>query len=69
MQLYIHEISIKDDGDFSRRFNYVSWLWAQSCSLSRGEDEKDYYRKEHWSAKYCLEQGLPVSFLEEYENK
>lgn len=69
--MYIHEITLPEKDDFSERFNYVSWLWQQACNPLNSLEKQDFYQNEHWSAKYNLEQGLPMSFLNEYkpENK
>lgn len=60
---YVHEIQVEGDDDFSKRFNYVSWLWKR---YNETNDEK--YLDEHFNAKVCLEQGHQISFLNEYQS-
>ena len=64
MQTYIHNIKLPDKDEFSKRFNYVSWLWQRYAETN---DEK--YFDEHFNAKLALEQGHPMSFLNEYTVK
>jgi len=59
---YIHEIKLSGNDEFSKRFNYVSWLWQRYS-----ETDDDKYLDEHFNAKLALEQGHPMSFINEYE--
>ena len=60
MQTYIHNIKLDSKDEFSKRFNYVSWLWQRYIETN---DEK--YMEEHFNAKLALEQGYPISFINE----
>lgn len=57
MEKFIHEIKLVETGEFSKRFNRVSELFA----IAQKEDTKEAW-EEYFQTKYCLEQGLPISF-------
>ena len=65
MQKYIHEIQLTGKDEFAEKFNYVSWLWEQS-NKPYSSVLKNFYWEEHKIQKYNLEQGMPISFLNEY---
>lgn len=67
MEKYIHEVQITGKDEFAERFNYVSWLWQQACNPLNPPDKQNFYWEEHCTQKFNLEQGLPMSFLNEYE--
>lgn len=55
-EIFIHELKLPEKDDFSARFNQVSDLFA----IAQKEDTKEAWDEYH-SAKYCLEQGLPIA--------
>lgn len=57
MNIFIHEIKLPESDEFSKRFNRVSELFA----IAQKEDTKETW-EEYIEVKYCLEQGLPISF-------
>lgn len=68
METYIHNIQLSGKDDFSKRFNYVGWLWQRANDQTLTEDQQQFYMNEHFNSKLALEQGMPISFLNEYEN-
>lgn len=62
MKTYIHNLTFQDNSEFSQRFNYVSALWGWAHEEGISEEEADKRLQEHMEAKYCLEQGLPISY-------
>lgn len=56
MNIFIHEIKLPESDEFTKRLNRVSELFA----IAQREDTKEAW-KEYIEAKYCLEQGLPIS--------
>lgn len=63
---FIHEITLPGEDEFSKRFNYVSWLFSKATDETLPEDKQKYYQDEYFTAKLSLEQGYPISFLNEY---
>lgn len=49
----------RDDDDFAKRFNYVGKLYSR-CMADQDNKQKwdDYFE-----VKYALEQGLPISII------
>ena len=60
MKKFIHEIKLPETGEFSKRFNRVSDLFK----IAIDNDTKEAW-DEYFENKYCLEQGLPISFPNE----
>lgn len=67
MELPIHAIQLPERNEFSRRFNYVGELFQKAYDASLPPEEQKKWEDEYHSAKYCLEQGLPMSFLTEIQ--
>jgi hypothetical protein len=55
--IFIHEIKLPGEDEFAKRFNRVGELF----SIAMEQDTEEAW-KEYSQAKYCLEQGLPISF-------
>jgi hypothetical protein len=56
--IFVHEIKLSENNEFSRKFNEVSDLWTKSQDRSLTPSERAGYEDAFWSAKYCLEQGI-----------
>ncbi len=67
--IYVHEITLPETvgNDFAGRFNYCSWLYRQSVKESISKEESDKWWNLHFEAKYALEQGMPISYVNEYK--
>jgi hypothetical protein len=55
-EIFIHEIKLEDKDEFSHRFNLVGYWYERAQKLDTKEAWDDFI-----SAKYALEQGLPMS--------
>lgn len=53
--IFIYEIKLPDDTEFSKKFNAVGDWYSRAKELDTAEAWEDFM-----SAKNCLEQGLPV---------
>ncbi len=67
--IYVHELKFDGNDEFSKRFNYVSWLWQQGNKEGIPQEEQDKWYNLHFEAKLALEQGYPMSFIAEYPDK
>jgi hypothetical protein len=58
MKMFINEIKLSGEDDFSQRFNYVSDLFKRWQESGADADYKNWF-----AAKLCLEQGHPMPGL------
>jgi hypothetical protein len=56
MEVFIHEVRLTGDSDFTNRFNYVSDLFKVYQDAGTKE-EQDAAFNNYWAAKYALETG------------
>ncbi len=61
--LPIHSLRLNEADEFGKKFNYVSDLYRNWQQAPEGE-EKEAAWNEYYSAKYSLEQGLPITVPE-----
>jgi hypothetical protein len=54
--VFIHELRFPEKDEFSRRFNIVN-DWYEIAQ----KEDTDAAWENFYQAKYCLEQGLPIS--------
>lgn len=59
-QIHIHQITLPSNDEFSKRFNYVSELFAKYQDESLSEEEKDKAFEAYFHAKFALEMGMPL---------
>lgn len=57
--VFVHEINLKGDDDFSERFNLVGEYYKRAEKEDTHQAWESFYQ-----AKYCLEQGLHIATLQ-----
>jgi len=60
LAMNVMELKLPETSKFAKDFNYVGSLWAKANDPALSEEDRKAYEDAYWSAKYCLEQGLPV---------
>lgn len=56
MEKFIHEIKLTEESEFSKRFNIVSDYFDKWQEEPTDENWNNFF-----TAKYALEQGLPIA--------
>lgn len=69
MEINVMELELGEKDEFSRRFNYVGKLYKKATDEALSLEEKKAWEEEYFNAKYCLEQGLPISFIIDLSQK